>query len=230
VKWFVGGEANMNTKKITREQVSALADGALDPVSAGTALESLGDKSSRDDWELYHRIGDVLRSEELAAPLSTDFAARMAARLEAEAPHGTALPSEPEEIVAPVWAGGMLAVIKRYLLPGMAGTVALAAAVMMAPQWMMGAPDSSDMSLAAQVPQKEVTHAAVIPAAAPKNVGSNVATTAVVSKSQILVSENDIVRDPRIDQYLMAHQRFSPSAHSSSQFARSATLAAETDK
>ena len=217
----------MNTKKITREQVSALADGELDPLSAGGVLESLGDKYSHEDWELYHRIGDVLRSEELAAPLSADFAARMAARLEAEAPHCTALPSEQEETIAPVWVGGgILAVIKRYLLPGMAGTAALAVAVMMAPQWMMGAPDSSDMSLAAQAPQKEVTNAAIIPAAAPKNV----ATTAIISNSQILVSENDIVRDPRIDQYLMAHQRFSPSAHSSSQFARSATFAAGTDK
>jgi sigma-E factor negative regulatory protein RseA len=216
----------MNTKKITREQVSALADGELDPVSEGVKLESLGDKSSREDWELYHRIGDVLRSEELAAPLSAGFAARMAARLEAEAPYCTASPSGQEEMVAPAWAGGMLAVVKRYLLPGVAGTVALAAAVMMAPQWMMGTPDSSDMSLASQAPQEQVTNAAIISAVAPKNG----AAAAVVLNSQSLVSEDDIVRDPRIDQYLMAHQRFSPSAPSSSQFARSASFAAETDK
>lgn len=223
----------MNTKKITREQVSALTDGELDPLSADAALESLGDNSSRKEWELYHRIGDLLRSEDMATPLSAGFAARMAARLEAEAPHSTILPSELEEQrvsdrSAPVWAGGMLAAVRRYLLPGMAGTAALLVAVMMAPQWMKGTPDSGDMSLAVQVPaQKEIVkNAAIIPIVAPENV----AMPAAVSNSQILVAEDDIVRDPRIDQYLMAHQRFSPSAHSSSQFARSANFAAEADK
>jgi sigma-E factor negative regulatory protein RseA len=215
------------TKNIMREQVSALADGELDSLAAKAVLESLGDKSSQEDWEVYHRIGDVLRSEELAAPLSANFAARMAASLEAETPHSSALPNEQAEAAAPVSAGGgMFANVRRYLLPGMAGTVALAAAVMMAPQWMMGTPDSTDMSVAAQAPQQEVRSAAIIPAAAPENIAAAVA----VSNSQILVSEDDIVRDPRIDQYLMAHQRLSPSAQNSSQFARSATFAAEADK
>jgi sigma-E factor negative regulatory protein RseA len=33
-----------------------------------------------------------------------------------------------------------------------------------------------------------------------------------------------VLRDPRIDDYLLAHQRFSPSMYSTAQFARSATF------
>ena len=215
----------MNTNKIKREQISALADGELDPSSTDAILKSLSDESAEKDWEIFHHIGDVLRSEELAAPLSTDFAARMAARLEAEAPHTAIAPQvQTAPSHASAWSGGLAAAIRRYLVPGMAGTAALATVIMMAPQWMTGAPDSAEISIAEQTPT--VTPAAIIPVVAPE---SALAASAV-SDSQTLVSENDIVRDPRIDQYLMAHQRFSPSAYSSSQFARSATFAAEADK
>jgi sigma-E factor negative regulatory protein RseA len=36
--------------------------------------------------------------------------------------------------------------------------------------------------------------------------------------------EGVVLRDPRIDDYLLAHQRFSPSMYSTAQFARSATF------
>lgn len=39
-----------------------------------------------------------------------------------------------------------------------------------------------------------------------------------------------ILRDPQIDEYLLAHQRFSPSLYSTAQFARSATFAADSGK
>jgi sigma-E factor negative regulatory protein RseA len=39
-----------------------------------------------------------------------------------------------------------------------------------------------------------------------------------------------VMRDPRIDDYLFAHQRFSPSLYSTAQYARSATFATESTK
>lgn len=215
----------MNIKKNRQEQVSALTDVELDSLSAESVLEGLSDKSVREDWEIYHHIGDILRSEELAAPLSADFAARMAARLEAEAPHAVVPPAKRPAVVAPAWSDSALAVIRRYLLPGMAGTTALALAIMLAPQWVTDTPESSDMPISVQAPQKVSEHV-IIPA-----VGQDATKPAsILSNKQNLVSEDDIVRDPRIDQYLMAHQRFSPSAYSSSQFARSATFAEESKK
>lgn len=39
-----------------------------------------------------------------------------------------------------------------------------------------------------------------------------------------------VLRDPRMDEYLLAHQRFSPSVFSNAQFSRSATFATESVK
>ena len=217
----------MNTTIIKREQLSALADGEMEAVSSEAILAQL-DAASSEDWELYHRIGDVLRSEELAAPLSAGFAARMAARLDAEAPHEPAsapvqdMPESRETRAG--FGAGLLATIRRHLVPGMAGIAALAIAVMTVPQWLTPSPTLEKAPLAAQVPEESAP--LIIPAVAPDE--NNAAST--VSDSQTSVIEDDIVRDPRIDQYLVAHQRFSPSAYSSSQFARSATFAVEADK
>jgi len=43
-------------------------------------------------------------------------------------------------------------------------------------------------------------------------------------------SEFVFLRDPQFDQYLLAHQRFSPSVYSTAQYARSAAFANDKDK
>lgn len=216
----------MITNKKAGEQISELVDGEVDEASIDAALAALRNTRSREDWEIYHRIGDALRSEELANPLSEGFAARMAARLEAEAPHvAVAAPSLAPASHDAIGADGLMAALRRYLVPGAAGAAAVAIAVTLAPLWVSEKPVSShEMAAAANLPIAQVSPAAL----PPSKVGNTPAT--FVAESQTSVSESDIVRDPRIDQYLMAHQRFSPTAYSSSQFARSATFAAETDK
>ena len=52
------------------EQLSALMDGELDDVSLAEALSFATDKGQAT-WELYHLVGDVLRSPELAAPATS---------------------------------------------------------------------------------------------------------------------------------------------------------------
>ncbi len=214
----------MITKNIKREQLSALADGELDAAASEALLKSLGDDADLQDWELYHRIGDTLRSEELASPLSAGFAARMAARLDAEAPHQAMPMPSPSAGEVPVEAGGVMTLLRRYLVPGMAGTAAVVMAMLMGVQWGADTSVSTDAPIAVQAPGSAAME--VVPVAAP----DSAAVKASVSDSQTLVAEDDIVRDPHIDQYLMAHQRFSPAAYSSSQFARSATFATEAEK
>ncbi|MFX5562705.1 RseA family anti-sigma factor, partial [Acinetobacter baumannii] len=41
-------------------------------------------KDAQDAWEGYHRIGEVLRSEEMDVSLSAGFSAKMSALLDAE--------------------------------------------------------------------------------------------------------------------------------------------------
>ncbi|HEV7855511.1 MAG TPA: sigma-E factor negative regulatory protein [Herminiimonas sp.] len=54
---------------------------------------------------------------------------------------------------------------------------------------------------------------------------------ATMSNTVTVASQDgEVLRDPRIDDYLLAHQRFSPSVYSTAQYARSATFAVESDK
>ncbi len=76
----------MDSSQIKREQVSALVDDELDGARASRIFGQMADPELRAAWDRYHQIGDVLRTEEMAAPLSADFNARFADRLAAEPP------------------------------------------------------------------------------------------------------------------------------------------------
>jgi len=70
-----------------RAAMSALMDGELDePHVASLCTAWRTDRQCRADWHAYHLIGDVLRSEELAAPATRDgaFMSRLRERLERE--------------------------------------------------------------------------------------------------------------------------------------------------
>ena len=68
-----------------RALLSALADGEADAAQAGCALWR-DDAEARATWHTYHLIGDVLRSDDLAAQPARDaaFLAALRERLAAE--------------------------------------------------------------------------------------------------------------------------------------------------
>ncbi len=76
----------MEREKKIREQVSALADGELEAEQAKHWLDRANDPAFRIAWDRYHQIGDAIRSDDTAQPMSLDFAARMSARLDTEPP------------------------------------------------------------------------------------------------------------------------------------------------
>lgn len=77
----------MDTNKKIREHISALGDGELSASDLELAFAALHSADGHHAWEVYHRIGDVLRAQ--ASPdLSPGFAERLAARLAAEPAHG----------------------------------------------------------------------------------------------------------------------------------------------
>ena len=57
-------------------QLSALMDGELDDASLAEALSFAADKGQAT-WELYHLVGDVLRSPELAAHATSPLLGRL---------------------------------------------------------------------------------------------------------------------------------------------------------
>jgi len=186
----------MNTKELTGEQISAFADGECADAYVETTLAALRESKGKFDWEIYHQIGDVLRADDMAINMSPGFAARMAARLDAE-----------PTIIAPVAverkAISATPSTKRWAISGMlAAATAAVVAFVATPQLMV---------------------------IAKKEPASMAASTSIAASTED-ASEDVVLRDSRIDDYLLAHQRFSPSPYSTAQYARSATFAADSNK
>lgn len=190
-------------------------------------------KEEREAWAVYHQIGDVLRSEDMGVPLGAGFSARMSALLDAEpaivAPQVAAQLADKEvkpAVAARAAANGdhRAGRLVRFLLPSAAAAAAAVAAVFVAmPQQAVVSADSG-----ATVPVAQV-------ASAPVSVPSAIAPVSAdagapnVTQLSTLAQQGEVKRDPRIDDYLFAHQRFSPS-YSSVQYARSAAFAVDADK
>lgn len=73
----------MDTHKKMRVHLSALVDGELSAADLELAMAALHTPDGQQSWDAYYRIGDELRAQ-ATAPLSDDFTARLAARLDAE--------------------------------------------------------------------------------------------------------------------------------------------------
>jgi sigma-E factor negative regulatory protein RseA len=227
----------MDTREINREQISALADGELVGAHVNVALAALREPEEQITWDLYHQIGDVLRSDEMAFALSDGFSAKMRARLDAEpamiAPQLNR--SVAEQIIVPVAVNGASGGVRprkqfmrRFVMPGAAVAAAVVAVVFVtAPQQSALMVDSSAS------PQAVVAGAAgVVPSAIATVSVASSSPASVPSAMQVssLAQQGEVARDPRIDDYLLAHQRFSPSMYSSAQYARSAGFAIDSDK
>lgn len=215
----------MNTKEITGEQISAFADGECPESQAELALAALRQPEGKAAWEIYHQIGDVLRSDDMAISLSPGFAARMAARLEAEPtiiapmPGGESGVYEAPHAVKDVASATQS--VRRWALPGMIAAAAAAAAAFVATPQLMVAMKSEPAT-----PASEAVASAAFPVKATGTV-VDAEQGAVVAAS---APGGVVLRDARIDDYLLAHQRFSPSVFSTAQYARSATFETDSNK
>ncbi|AIY40856.1 Sigma factor RpoE negative regulatory protein RseA [Collimonas arenae] len=212
----------MNTKDMTQEQISALADGELSSAYVDMALAALRQADGRDTWDVYHQIGDIMRSDDMALTMSAGFSTRMSALLDAEpaiiaAPLAVAV--QPSEQIAvgggqPVYVnviGGRRS-IKRFALPGMAAAAVAAAAFIISPQLAMvsgTAPAPTPTSAVVATPQLALASSA--------------------GDVRVMTHAGEVLRDSRMDEYLSAHQRFSPSLYSAAQYARPAKFAPDAD-
>lgn len=164
----------------SRELMSALADGQSD-AAAGVEAWSR-DPQAREAWHTYHLIGDVLRSDDLAAsPRSeVDFLASLRTRLAAEPPIVAPTPV-PAVVSAPAR--------RRWVAPAAvaAGFVAVAAVVV-------------TMRTIAPAGEGGPVVAKAEPGAGATPVGT------VVGDPQFQVVDGKLIRDARLDGYLRAHR------------------------
>ena len=78
--------AELDLGEVRSEQLSALADGQLQGDEFAAALAWAAEDEGRDTWEVYHLVGDVLRSSDLARPANPAFLSRLRDELAKEAP------------------------------------------------------------------------------------------------------------------------------------------------
>lgn len=198
----------MNASNSMREQISAFADGELAASSHAPVLAALRAHAERAVWDEFHHIGDILRSVEMAAAVRSDFAARMTMRLASEPTYlATVATGTSAAAAAPAVSGTAATAqrrwLKRFAVPGAAVAAAVVLTVVAVPRMagLHGAGGPQDVTV--------TKSAGLILNGAPGSV---------------------VLRDPRMEEYLLAHQRFSPSVFSTAQFARSATFATDSLK
>ncbi len=193
----------MLTKSESRllEELSALADGELEPEAlADICARWRNDVQLRDRWHAYHLIGDVLRSDDLAATAAKDaaFVDALRARLASEPVVLAPEPASPLPAEVPARAvvhGGRRATW-AWKAPAAvaAGFVAVAGVLTVVRTPFTDSPAAAGAILARSA-------APAVAAQAPQAPGA-----------QAFIASGPVVRDARLDRYLNAHKQFAGTA------------------
>lgn len=173
-----------------REKISALADGQLQGDEWRDAVSLACSEEGQATWELYHLVGDVLRSPDLAQTSHTAFLSRLRDQLANEvAPQGPAglsvgLVAEPGATLA-----ANASVFRWKMVAGLASLAAVVAIGWTSLATLQEAGPSGGGQLAS-APERPVATAAPV--------------VAVVDGD----GQQVMIRDPRLDELLAAHKQF----------------------
>ncbi|MGN6390588.1 MAG: sigma-E factor negative regulatory protein [Burkholderiaceae bacterium] len=219
-----------------QEDVSAFVDGELSDGHVEVVMGTLRQPAGFRAWCHYHMIGDILRAPENAVEMNPDFGSRFAARLKAEptivvpgadlSRNPAPLPENIADLAAARSTRRHRAGLstKRLALPGLAAALAAATAAFFSAPALMVAHDTKI--------EKPAAVAAVTP---PVANGVTVAlghTVALENASAPIAAKapEAKLRDASMEEYVTAHQRFSPFAYGTSEFQRSEPAAADAAK
>ncbi|SEF31025.1 sigma-E factor negative regulatory protein [Variovorax sp. NFACC27] len=223
----------MNQTMTVREQVSALADGHLQGEAFAQAIDAVcAEGESRATWQAYHVVGDVLRSGSHSPCSDTSaFLARFQQRLAAEPVMVTPV-SEPVAVpvAVPVQRRAEAAnepVFRWKLVAGAASLMAVAAI-----SWTLvgngSAVQQGSAQLASVQQQQQPAVNSVLAAAA---VNGPQAASNTLTPTRVIVGNGNpqvMLRDPRLDQLLEAHQQAGGASQMPSGFLRNATFEGPT--
>jgi len=213
--------------------VSALADGHLQGEAFAQAIEAVcADGEARAAWQAIHVAGDVLRSGSHAQCTDTSaFLSRFQQRLAAE-------PVVLAPVVIPVAAPVALPAQRRAeaanepvfrwkLVAGAASLMAVAAI-----SWTLvgngAAVQQAGPQVASVQQQQQPAVNSVLAAAA---VNSDLPATNTLTPTRVIVGNGTpqvMLRDPRLDQLLEAHQQAGGASQMPSGFLRNATFEGPT--
>ena len=217
---------DMDANAAVRERLSALVDGELEGDAAGAVCVEWRDRpDSRAAWHAYQLIGDVLRSDDLAAGPTRDarFLHAFRARL-ANEPVVLAPRSGPQD---PSVTNGVASAERIPAVSGTSRRRAWAPAVAIAAGFMAVAGVASVMQLSsgesdgmrgADVSQARSTSLASQRTAGGFVVAASVSTPAGREPSTgamevpVRGAASPVLRDVQLDRYLSAHKQFAGSS------------------
>lgn len=194
---------NNDVTTTKREQISALADGQMHGDAFADAIACAGDDEGLATWQLYHLVGDVLRSNELArADGGNVLLSRLRDQIAQEAPvqRPAALMPEPAlAVVAQAQLPAANASVFRWKM--VAGVASLAAVAAIG--WS---------SIGVLQGGSGATGAQMADAGAPAIQAVQAPPPAVQPGSMVAVADSEgqqvMIRDPRLDELLAAHKQF----------------------
>jgi sigma-E factor negative regulatory protein RseA len=208
----------MNNTNTVHEQVSALADGHLQGDEFAQVIERVcTDEDLRTTWQTYHLVGDVLRSGVHATCSDPSlFLSRLQGRLAAEPQTPASTPVVSAAMPAQRRVQAANEPVFRWKL--VAGAASLAAAAAIGWNWVgMGgsAPPAAQLASVQQV--------------APSVAASDQQpqSSQVLTSTRVMVGNGNpqiMLRDPRLDQLLEAHQQAGGASQMPSGFLRNATF------
>lgn len=182
----------MNTDLMQRERLSALADGQLQGDELAQALQFAAQDDGQATWQLYHLVGDVLRSPELALRQhgNRSMVMRVREQLASEPMHGRLPETAPvvAQIARPETAVAANASVFRWKMAAGFASLAAVAAI----GWSSFTGLQGTGSSGAQL------------AVAPAPVQSPAPVVAVAGNE----GQQVMIRDPRLDELLAAHKQF----------------------
>ncbi len=187
--------------QLSHELVSDVMDGRVHGPAFMSAMRTLSSDEGRECWHVYHLIGDVLRSDDLAAcDRDLAFIQRLDAQLakEPRAPHVVtpAVPVQQAGVLTDVARPAANDSVFRWKVA--AGLASFAAVAAMGWGMLGGAGSSTDA--AGQLAQSQAVPmgtAAMTLAAVPAASGAGMEQVPVM------------LRDPRLDEFLAAHRQAS---------------------
>ncbi len=190
-------------KQLDRETLSALMDGQLRGAEASAALRMMASTEAGECWQVYHLVGDVLRSSDLAGcGRDSAFLARLNARLQEEARPTVMVPArrpaDARDVSRPAANDG---VFRWKMVAGLASFAAVAAI-----GWsVMGSlgPQPGTGAQLAQGPSAQPTQVMSLVAGP----GQGAPQVALAAASEPADMGDVMLRDPRLDELLAAHRQ-----------------------
>jgi sigma-E factor negative regulatory protein RseA len=211
------------------ELISSMLDGELTDAQLDavlTRLKSDEGKQIQATWDQYHQLGDVLRSEDLAVPLSADFSQKFSALLDAE-----------PVILAPKSYTPAAKVAKEtkskapyFAISSMAAAVMVA--FIMAPQIIpLLRPQAAPDAQMAKVDQTDGFAAPGVKLASNASASGHANSN---DKKELefapkLENQVEMLRDPILDSYLLAHQKVSPSFDNGARYIKRANVVSSSE-